>query len=496
MSKILCNVDKKEKILMHFFRTAKYFYAYDGGSNEIIRMDKSTWATTRDILEGCHYKSDIKTYENNGSNIQRNIIKKLFAEKVFSSTKISKLKLCNYNKILYQLRNKLDVLCLKITENCNLRCDYCIYSDKYPTGPSYSTRNMLAKIAKAAINLYKDRCSGNDSPCISFYGGEPLLNFKLIKQCVEYSKKTFERSVEFAITTNGTLLSKDKIRFLIKNNFILQVSVDGPKEVHNKHRRTRDGKPSFDRIYSSLRKIFEENKDYYYNRVGFNCVLSPPYPLSVVESFFSSDKLFRKNKVAVNFLRPFDTNINLLLKGSEQQKYNTEYTKIKKCYINALRKKRQGDIRIGKALFERTLQIIHNREMTKLGCICHPNGICIPGTRKLYVEVVGDIYMCEKVEPFFKLGNVLSGFDENKSRKLIDEYCELSTQNCSHCWVIRLCGLCFVQSIKNNNLDIERKTKICKSTRKFLSTCLEIYASVLEENPTALDYLEQRSTSN
>jgi len=127
----------------------------------------------------------------------------------------------------------LKQLSLEITHDCNLKCKYCVYGGNYLYERVNSKKYMDFDVAKKSIlyiyNTIKDRVDKTFN--IGFYGGEPLLNFEIIKKIVQFSKKLFKNwFLEFQITTNGTIFNKEIIEFLVLNDFFTLISLDGPKE--------------------------------------------------------------------------------------------------------------------------------------------------------------------------------------------------------------------------------------------------------------------------
>ena len=167
-------------------------------------------------------------------------------------------------------------LILQVTQQCNLRCKYCAYSGNY-YNRSHTSNRMDFETAKKAIDFYLKRSEKADQLVLSFYGGEPLLEFELIKKCVSYIlQRKGDKKILFTMTTNGTLMTEDVIEFLVKYEFNLMISLDGDKKSHDINRRFKTGKGSFDIILENVSRLKAYNEEYY-SKVLFNCVISVMY---------------------------------------------------------------------------------------------------------------------------------------------------------------------------------------------------------------------------
>lgn len=154
------------------------------------------------------------------------------------------------------VNHKLSHITLQVTQKCNLRCEYCVYSGEY-INRKHSNERMSSKIMRKSVDYLIKHSSDADRIVVSFYGGEPLLEFDLIKKCVKYIKLQMEgRTVTFSFTTNGTLLTKEKLEFLIEHDFRITISIDGPEKIHNKHRKYANTSiGSFEQIINNLEYI-------------------------------------------------------------------------------------------------------------------------------------------------------------------------------------------------------------------------------------------------
>jgi uncharacterized protein len=151
------------------------------------------------------------------------------------------------------LSRKVSTLTLNVTRKCNLKCSYCFENDEYR-----KLGNMPFIIAKKAIDtFFTDK---NSNWVIIFTGGEPILNFDLLKKVIEYIEEK-ELKVEYRIKTNATLLDEEKMNFLIKNNVKIQISLDGNEKAHNTHRKFANGNGSFQIVDEVINKLIEKNAD-------------------------------------------------------------------------------------------------------------------------------------------------------------------------------------------------------------------------------------------
>lgn len=161
-------------------------------------------------------------------------------------------------------------LCLHIAHDCNLRCAYCFAG----TGEFHGARSMMsAEVGKKAID-FVIRASGNRKNIeIDYFGGEPLMNFGVVKEITEYAKeegKKHGKNFRFTITTNGVLLSEDKMAYINENMSNVVLSIDGRKEVNDRVRSRVDGSGCYDSIMPKFQKLAESrHQDNYYVRGTF-----------------------------------------------------------------------------------------------------------------------------------------------------------------------------------------------------------------------------------
>ena len=136
---------------------------------------------------------------------------------------------------------------LVLTEDCNLRCHYCWI----PKRPEY----MSWEVAKRALDFFIQESRDAQDLEITLFGGEPLLAWDVLVRSVEYAKHlaaSAGKRVHWAVTTNGTLLNEDRVRFAAQHGINYLLSIDGDKDSHDRHRRTADGHGSFDLVVANI----------------------------------------------------------------------------------------------------------------------------------------------------------------------------------------------------------------------------------------------------
>ena len=170
-------------------------------------------------------------------------------------------------KVVAEEEPVIKSLCLNIAHDCNLRCQYCFASQgDYDT---HKRELMSFDVAKHAVDLLIKSTEGKRQHCeIDFFGGEPLMNFETVKKIVEYARSqepVYHKKFRFTITTNGMLLTDDKIDFINREMSNVVLSIDGRKEVNDRMRPRVDGKGSYDKIIPMYKKLVDQRgeKEYY-----------------------------------------------------------------------------------------------------------------------------------------------------------------------------------------------------------------------------------------
>ena len=159
----------------------------------------------------------------------------------------------------------IKAMCLLVAMDCNLRCDYCFAG----TGDYCMGRKVMSlETGKKALDFLLENSGTREHLEVDFFGGEPLLNWKVVKALVEYGRSReaeFNKKFRFTITTNGTLLDEEKMDFINREMSNVVMSIDGRKDVNDRMRHRLDGKSSYDRIVPSYLELAKRRgfKEYY-----------------------------------------------------------------------------------------------------------------------------------------------------------------------------------------------------------------------------------------
>ncbi len=171
----------------------------------------------------------------------------------------------------YSVAAPVKAMCLLVEQDCNLRCEYCFAgTGDYGTG---KRTHMDFKTGRKALDFLLENSGDRENLELDFFGGEPLMNWDVVKQLVEYGRskeKDFGKRFRFTITTNGMLLDEEKMDFINKEFSNVVMSVDGRKEVNDRMRKRIDGTGCYDRIMDKYKLLAQKrNYENYYVRGTF-----------------------------------------------------------------------------------------------------------------------------------------------------------------------------------------------------------------------------------
>jgi len=246
------------------------------------------------VMDCCGTKYIYNGYDNTIEEFDDRLQKSLNdANSVYSNEYFTEVD-CEYDVAEIRMRasNRLSHAIIGITDECNLRCKYCGYHDT-----RYKDNTILKNIGKDTLKYAIDFIFTHSVDAyetgISFYGGEPLLCFDLIKFTVDYlgCRNIRGHKYNYSITTNGTLLDTDVLDFFVANDVLCTISLDGPAFIHDKYRVYNDNTHSYADVIKNLKKIASKYPKYYEKKITYQAVVSPPFNIKTIADYFEKSEV-------------------------------------------------------------------------------------------------------------------------------------------------------------------------------------------------------------
>lgn len=359
----------------------------------------------------------------------------------------------------------LDMFILGITEQCNLRCTYCCYSGEYANNRSHSTHSMTRSDIDDIFNFISG-LSSKRAFRIAFYGGEPLMHYNLVQYAIEKASKLWNGEVTFSITTNATLLTKDKIDWLIAHHIKLEISIDGTAKFHDKCRIDSAGNGSYSRMYQALSYIFQEYPDYIPNLQLLMTLPTFDVLPSIAEEW--------NNDVILKHIAP--THITAVAPNFSKGVFRKEFDLLKVQYLKLLDLYEQHqDWLVLKTFFNECIAYWKDRPIVDAGNSV-PMSTCMPRNNKLFIDTNKQIAVCEKISDSFRIGTVDEGVDWNEANEQVKMYYNKRVHRCVHCPAIRMCDLCLT-AIEFNE---EQWDVLCHNERVYARLYMLMFCEMAE----------------
>jgi len=352
--------------------------------------------------------------------------------------------LCEYDieDIRLKSSTRLGHAIICLTDNCNMRCKYCGYHDtRYKENGNFlkdideiTLKNALDFVIARSVDAYETT--------ISFYGGEPLLRFSLVKFAIEYleGKNRLGHKYKYRITTNGTLLEADTIDYLVNRNVKCVISLDGPVFIHDRYRVYEENTPTYADCITNLKELRKRFPNYYENNITFQAVISPPHDRSIPEDYFAkSEVLFLDANIGDYFSKLLKNEHDLDLNGIKTKERNI----VHKQMANMDKDDLMSDI-----VYVGSLKKYMNVGEKNIRKTVFPPGFCVPLLKRIYIGSNGKIVLCERVDdsnPLFQLGCVTTGYNFDKIEYLYAYTNSVLAENCNQCWAFRFCRACFAK---------------------------------------------------
>ncbi|SFA78671.1 uncharacterized protein SAMN05216249_102143 [Acetitomaculum ruminis DSM 5522] len=353
-------------------------------------------------------------------------------------------------------------MCLHIAHDCNLACKYCFAEE----GEYHGRRALMSfEVGKAALDYLVKNSGSRRNLEVDFFGGEPLMNFDVVKKLVEYGRsieKEYNKNFRFTLTTNGVLLNDEVMDFVNKECGNVVLSTDGRKEVHDKMRPFRNGKGSYEMIIPKFQKMAESrNQTNYYVR-GTYTHFNKDFSKDVIHM---ADLGFKQISVEPVVAPPSE---DYAITSEDLPELLEQYDILAK---EMLERKKNG----------KDFNFFHFMIDLEGGpCVAKRLSGCGSGTSYLAVTPWGDFYPCHQFvgNEDFLLGNVFDGIkrtDLQDKFKLCNVY---SKENCKDCFAKFYCsGGCAANSYNFSN-DINGSYDIgCELQKKRVECAIMLKAA-------------------
>lgn len=315
-------------------------------------------------------------------------------------------------------------LCLHIAHTCNLNCEYCFASQ----GKYHGERALMSlEVGKKSIDFLIKNSGTRRNLEVDFFGGEPLMNFSVVKEIVKYAReqeKIYNKNFRFTLTTNGLLIDDDVIDFANKEMSNVVLSLDGRKDVHDATRKTRTGQGSYDVIVPKFKKLVDARggKNYYirgtftHNNIDFT-----------KDILHMADLGFKELSIEPVVCDPKEP---YALTEDDLPIIKEQYEILAKEMI---KRNKQGN---GFTFYHYMLDLQNGP------CIYKRISGCGSGTEYMAVTPWGDLYPCHQFvgDEKYKLGDIFNGVTNNDIRnkfKLCNAY---ARPKCADCWAKLYCS--------------------------------------------------------
>ncbi len=459
--------------LFTVFQTINNSYLFDSNRNNIYPISAEAYQVLLDVKNGNTAFEEAKQRSHEVTDLVENGL--------LSTKHVQKIEHIYTPFAEYFLSRRLQKVTLQLTQNCNFRCAYCHYTSNDGSQRTHSNKRMSVEVAKAAIIYLRNHSIDTPSVYIGFYGGEPLLEFSLLKEVVAFCEEELKgKDVHYTITSNTTLLSDEIIEFLSAHKFDLMISLDGPKKIHDRSRVFKGGNGTFDTVIERLHHVYEKYPEFF-KTISINMVLNPSDDFDEINSLFSSYRFLKKITVSSTLIDDIGAAEKNVVKECYATKQNyhaflkylsfAERFPRKKC--TPILMNYAGGVK--KSLDEMV-------ERTSFLDVCAPGGPCVPGEGRLMVTVDGNFVPCERVSEISNpmiIGNIYDGIDMGKVYTLLN-VAQSTSDACKNCWAFSHCHLCSKYSDKDGSLSSEMRLSYCGNSRRDALYKLRQYALIQE----------------
>ena len=327
-------------------------------------------------------------------------------------------------KLKQKTSGVIKALCLHVAHTCNLNCSYCFASQ----GKYHGERAVMSyEVGKRALDFLVENSGSRRNLEVDFFGGEPLMNFEVVKQLVAYARsieKEKNKNFRFTLTTNGVLIDDDVIEFANKECDNVVLSLDGRKEVHDRFRVDYLGNGSYDKIVPKFKKLVDA-------RAGKNYYMRGTFTHNNPD-FLEDIKAMLDLGFTELSMEPVVT-----AKGEEGELTESDLEIVKVQY------EKLAELMIEKDKEGKPFTFYHYMiDLTGGPCIYKRISGCGSGTEYMAVTPWGDLYPCHQFvgEEKYKLGDIYNGVTNKEAQCEFSECNVYAREDCKDCWAKLYCS--------------------------------------------------------
>jgi len=371
------------------------------------------------------------------------------------------------NDIALKIKPTLKAICLNVAHDCNLTCQYCFASQ----GDYKAKRSLMSfDIGKKALDFLLQNSGTRNNLEVDFFGGEPLMNFDVVRDLVHYGRQEeikYGKNFRFTITTNGVLLNEEKMAFINSHFDNIVLSLDGRKTVNDKIRKTLNGKGSYDLIIPKMKQAVESRKDKsYFIRGTFT-----GENLDFTEDVAHMRELgFTKLSMEPVVTEPGNP---LEIKAIDLETVKKEYENLYYFYKNSM----GSDKEFNFFHFEMDLE--------NGPCLYKRISGCGAGNEYVAITPEGQIYPCHQFvgDKDFILGDLETGILRKDIQNMFYSSNVMEKEDCRQCWAKYFCsGGCHANAY-NFNKDFLKPYKIgCEMEKKRIECAIRLKSERIERD--------------
>ncbi|MCY3704441.1 MAG: quinohemoprotein amine dehydrogenase maturation protein [Gammaproteobacteria bacterium] len=370
----------------------------------------------------------------------------------------------------------LTTMVLNVTSKCNLACTYCYeYGDDRIVEADSKPRYMDLETARESVDFMFEQGGSNRLVHLTFFGGETLLNFKLLKSTTAYARQRARevgKEVDFSLTTNATLLKPEIVDWLAENRVGVTVSIDGPREVQDGLRVFSNGMGSYDIILPKIKDLLARHRT---RPIGARVTLT--------SQNLDVKHIFRHLTEEIGFwevgFAPVTSSScrDFSISDAGYDKMLGQFEELAHDFLEHA----CADRHHGFSNVKDTLEEIH-KGVSK----AYP---CGAGLGLMGVATDGDVALCHRFagSDEHKIGSVSEGVDVDVQYDYLKKHHINSKTDCRTCWARPICaGGCYHEAHTRYGTTATPNLHFCEWVRSWTDTCLRVYGAISERNPAFL----------